>query len=67
MNLEIGDMIEVIDIALGFDDLNRSCELLPGDCGLVVDTTGGPLSFLGVMIASEIVYIPEHCTKKAFG
>ncbi len=66
MSLGIGDMIEVVDVVRGLDDYNRYYELFPGDCGLVVETDNGPHSFLGVMIAGQIIYIPDCCIKKAF-
>ncbi len=65
MSLVIGDMVEVVDVVRGLDELNRSYELLPGNTGLVIYEES-PHSFCGVLIGSEIIYVPETCMKKAF-
>ena len=65
MNIETGNIIEIVDVVRGVDELNRSYELFPGDTGLVVSEEG-PHSFCGVLIGSEIIYVPENCMKKAF-
>tara|TARA_A100001037_G_C14776811_1_gene468556 strand:+ start:228 stop:428 length:201 start_codon:yes stop_codon:yes gene_type:complete len=65
VNIEAGDMIEVVDAVRGVDALNRLYELFPGDTGLVIFEEG-PRSFCGVLIGSEIIYVPYTCMKKAF-
>lgn len=66
MNLEIGDMAEVVDSVKGLDDQHRSYELKPGYIGLIVDEAG-PSGFYGLLVSGEIIYVPGCCMQKLQG